>query len=44
VLLGNVSKTLMLITKPLTFPHFVIGVFTLMTIYEYLHKTINDIS
>jgi hypothetical protein len=44
VLLGNIPKTLMLESEPLTLPHLVIGVFTPMTIYECFAKTIHNVS
>jgi hypothetical protein len=43
VLLGNILKTLMLESEPLTCTHFVIGVFTPMTICKCLDKTIHGI-
>jgi hypothetical protein len=36
VILGNITKTLMLDSEPLTLPHLVIGVFTPMTICKCL--------
>jgi hypothetical protein len=44
VLLGNIPKTLLLESEPLTLSHFVIGVFTPMTIYKCLGKIIHGIS
>jgi hypothetical protein len=44
ILLGNISKTLMLESEPLTLPHLVIGVFTPMTICKCLGMTIHGIS
>jgi hypothetical protein len=44
VLLGNIPKTLMLESEPLTLSHLVIGVFTHMTICKCLGKTIHDFS
>jgi hypothetical protein len=44
VLLGNIPKTLMLESEPLTLRHLVIGVFTPMTICKCLCKTIHGIS
>jgi hypothetical protein len=44
ILLGNISKTIMLESEPLTLTHLVIGVFTPMTIFKCLGKTIHDIS
>jgi hypothetical protein len=44
VLLGNIPKTLMLESEPLTLSHLVIGVFTPMTICKCLCGTIHGIS
>jgi hypothetical protein len=44
VLLGNIPKTLILKSEPLTLLHLVIGVFTPMTICKRLGKTIYGIS
>jgi hypothetical protein len=44
VLLGNILKTLMFESEPLTLTHLVIGVFTPMTIYKCFCKTIYGIS
>jgi hypothetical protein len=44
VLLGNIPKTLMLESEPLTLPHLVIGLFIPMTICKCLGKTIHGIS
>jgi hypothetical protein len=44
VLLGNIPKTLMLESEPLTLSHLVICVFTPMTICKCLCKTIHGIS
>jgi hypothetical protein len=44
VLLGNITKTLMLESEPLTLSHLVIGFFTPMIICKCLCKTIHGIS